>query len=92
MKNAAARVSGTSLFTKYMLLKEEKYIQEEEKSVYPIKKGRSYIMQLIIMDIYNDVYDIGTSMVHSRNIVNKISLNIIIGMHGFKNGKCVVLG
>ena len=30
-------------------------------------------MQLIIMDIYNDVYDIGTSMVHSRNIVNKIS-------------------
>ena len=73
MKNAAARVSGTSLFTKYMLLKEEKYIQEEEKSVYPIKKGRSYIMQLIIMDIYNDVYDIGTSMVHSRNIVNKIS-------------------
>ena len=92
MKNAAARVSGTSLFTKYMLLKEEKYIQEEEKSVYPIKKGRSYIMQLIIMDIYNDVYDIGTSMVHSRNIVNKISLNKIIGMHGFKNGKCVVLG
>ena len=40
MKKAVARVSGTSLFTKYMLLKEEKYIQEEEKSVYPKKRSK----------------------------------------------------
>ena len=69
MKNAAARVSGTSLFTKYMLLKEEKYIQEEEKSVYPKKRSKLHNA----INNHGHLYDIGTSMVHSRNIVNKIS-------------------